>query len=111
MKKDLTALCGQIHYWTTIISGNKFSFILICLQYLMGDGGEMFPCRRGIAPLSEGKSFPLEGGSFPCLRVKWAYVGRGKISLLEGIGKRFPVGEGVNFNDSLFSDSNFRSFF
>ena len=57
------------------------------------DGG----WKRNVS-LLEGKSFPVEEGPFPCLRVKRVDVGGGNISLLEGEtfpclgwGKRFPV--------------------
>ena len=57
---------------------------------------------KGNVSLFEGKSFPVEEGTFPCLRVKRVDVGGGNISLLEGEtfscfgggGKRFPVSGG-----------------
>ena len=73
---------------TITISGKRKIFSLICLQYLLGDGGEMFPCWRGKVSLFEEKSFPVEGGIFLCLRVKHFDVGGGNISLLEG--ETFP---------------------
>ena len=58
---------------TLTISGIGKIFILICLEYLMGDGG----------------------GIFPCLRVKCFNVGGGNISLLEV--ETFPVWGGECF--------------
>ena len=57
---------------------------------------------KGNVSLFEGKSFPVEEGTFPCLRVKRVDVGGGNISLLEGEtfpclggGEPFPVTEGI----------------
>ena len=44
---------------TITISGKRKIFILICLQYLMGDGGEIIPCWRGKVSLLKGEFFPV----------------------------------------------------
>ena len=64
----------------------------------------------GYVSLLDGKSFPVEGGIFLCLRVKRLDVGGGNIFLLEGEmspcfgGGRFPAKRG---NVSLLEGETF----